>query len=460
MMKRILLAALLILLCTSTLVAAAQATRSNPTTVKPATGTSTTTSSSATTAPPPTTTGAQPTTTRQVWIYQGTTSSGATQEMLSTENPAQFNANKPAGWITSNAQGSIRVPTNAVDATIAGYNEYGTTPATYNGRVVFNNYGAGRTTIIDGTNVYTYEGGRTTLGTVTAPDGNTYTATQDSSGKITYADLANDGTLSDEDIANYDLEEETAAINQRGQRANQLYTDEQYRYRQFGTFSNTLATFAQYYRQYSGMSGWSSLIFDEEFLAEWRNTVNEIMCEKLHVPTRDCWTSKICAKYYDIETDDNGVLYSMGGGRNPRAVAHIEGKRSPPLTLPNQTSWVYTVTFSVTNPDDDDTMSYNVLFSGSAASANWWSEAQTIATGQTATAIGAEALIKHSVNDYNEVCLTFSPKIKGFDGSEVSKICNSIVQQAGTPTAPYNDEDNTTVSATADTAQPGAGAGV
>lgn len=454
-MRKLLITLLIVALCMSAVAYAAD--RSNPVTIRTASGTPAT-SSSSTAATPPATSGAQPVSTRQIWIYQGTTSSGATQQMLSTETPAQFNNNKPSGWTTATTQGYMNAPTNNVPAVIAAYNEYGTTPAVYRGRIVFNDQSSGKTTIIDGTSVYNYQNGQATLGTITAPDGGTYTAIQDSSGRITYVDLANDASLSEEDIANYDLDAEAAAIARRGQRANQLYREDQLRSQQFGTFANTLATFSEYYRQYSGLSGFSSLIFDEEFLAEWRNTVNEIMCDKLHVPTRDCWTSRVCAKYYDIETDNNGVLYSMGGGRNPRAVAHIEGKRSQPLRQPNQTSWVYTVTFSVTNPSDD-TMTYNVYFHQGGNGVPWWSENQAIPKGQSATAIGAEALIKHSVADYSSVCLRFNPDITGFDGSEIDSLCNDIVQDAGTATMPYNDQDNATVTA-ADTAQPGAGAGV
>jgi hypothetical protein len=223
---------------------------------------------------------------------------------------------------------------------------------------------------------------------------------------------------------------------------------------QFGSLEIFLSTFVQYYRQFSGLAGYSSLIFDEEFLADWRNTVNTIMCDKLHLPTKDCWTSKICAKYTDIKPTRNGILYTAPVGGAPRAIAHVEGVRSAPITLPNQTSWIYTVTFGLTNPTDK-TMSYNVRFSGPNRAVTWWPEAQTIDKGGTAAALGAESLIKMSVHDYSQVCLEFNPSITAFGGKKLGSICNGIVQQSPTATAPY---PVATANATSNATAPGASA--
>ena len=81
-------------------------------------------------------------------------------------------------------------------------------------------------------------------------------------------------------------------------------------------------------------------------------------------------------------------------------------------------------------------MTYNVVFSGERT-ASWWSTAQTIEKGGTASATGAAALYKVSSTDYSEVCLTFDPEITGFGGRRISKICNGIAQYAGGATAPY-----------------------
>jgi hypothetical protein len=81
-------------------------------------------------------------------------------------------------------------------------------------------------------------------------------------------------------------------------------------------------------------------------------------------------------------------------------------------------------------------MAYNVWFGGER-SASWWSTEQTLAAGGTASAISASALYKVSSTNYNEVCLTFDPSIRGSGGEEVDKICNGIAQYTGGATAPY-----------------------
>lgn len=212
---------------------------------------------------------------------------------------------------------------------------------------------------------------------------------------------------------------------------------------QFNSFGQFLTRFAQYYNQYAGMAGWSSLIFDEKFLADWREKVNDIMCNKLNLPTKDCWVSKICNHYSDITSPRQGILFTSSAGGAPRAVAHIEATRSLPIITPNATYYAYTVTFSLTNPHDEQ-MTYNVRFMGKTAP-TWWDAAQAIGKSGTANAIGAAALFKVSSREYSEVCLEFDPKIQTVSGfsapfsgsSRVGKICNSIVQHAGGAEAPY-----------------------
>lgn len=204
---------------------------------------------------------------------------------------------------------------------------------------------------------------------------------------------------------------------------------------QFGSVAQAFQTFVAYYKQFSGLAGWSALIFDEGFLKDWREKVNFVMCDTLHLPTKDCWTSKICGAYSDIKPSRDGVLFNTAVGGAPQAVGHIEGQRSMPIVLPNGTMWGYTVTFGLTNPTDED-MSYNVRFSGQR-SATWWSSGQTIGGGGRVNALGAAALYKLSSTEYSQVCLEFSPSITGFGGKRIGKICNDIVQYAGGATAPY-----------------------
>jgi len=209
-----------------------------------------------------------------------------------------------------------------------------------------------------------------------------------------------------------------------------------------------LSTFAKHYQQYSGLAGWSSLVFNEEDLQEWRDKVNDFFCKTIVLGGIDCWKSKICGKYYDIQPARNGILYTSPVSGALRAAAHIEGQRSLPISTPNETYWVYTITFSIANPEEEG-MSYNVRFGGSQRSVTWWPQAQPLGKGETASAIGASALMKLSRHDYTGVCLEFNPSIEAYGGKKISSLCNSIVMHAGGATTPYGPPLNESTGAAA-----------
>ncbi len=225
-------------------------------------------------------------------------------------------------------------------------------------------------------------------------------------------------------------EDKLAAAKKKEQEERAAFNDAQW------TFTGIVSNILTSYRRYAGLSGISSLIFDEKFLADWKTSVNEFFCKTIVLGGIDCWASKICGQYTEIAAPRDGVLFTSPVGGAPDAVAHIEGMRSLPIETPNGTVWVYTVTFGLTNPEEDDEMSYNVVFGGER-SASWWQTPPTISSGASAAATGASALMKLSKTNYKEVCLTFSPEIQSFDGKEVGKICNDITQYAGGATAPY-----------------------
>jgi hypothetical protein len=196
------------------------------------------------------------------------------------------------------------------------------------------------------------------------------------------------------------------------------------------------------------MAGWSSLIFDEKFLTKWKDKVNTIMCKWTGgLGGKACLTSKICGKYSDIEEPRDGILYSSPTGGVPLAIAHIEGQRSLPFITPNETMWVYTVTFGLSNPSEEEGMTYNIAFNGPTRSARWWPEPQSLPEKGRVSATGAAALMKLSSNDYREVCIEFDPSIDTFDGKRKDRICNGIAQYTGGATAPYGLTDNTTLPA-------------
>lgn len=362
--------------------------------------------SAATPAKTPTpTTGTTPSTaTEPVYVYAGT----GTQLAFSTTELGD--ADKPKDWTKMSLVQVYNVQPSAMQSFMEAAEQFGTKPsAVYDGNIVFAN-DKGELRIIDGAYVYEYDAdGNVILGGATRNPGG-----------------------------------ETEA--EFTQRAAEAYEKG---FSQFGSLSNTLGTFVQYYRIYAGLSGWSSLIFDEDQLAEWREQVNYVMCDMLSLPTQQCWTSKICNKYTDIGSSQAGVAFAAGAGGVPQAFAHIEAQRSLPIITPNQTSWVYTATFGLRNPSDEESMSYNVRFKGPKYSAYWWPETQTLGKKGSMSVLGASALMKLSLHEYTEVCLEFDPGIQtpasggllpSFESSgsaRISEICNAVVQYAGGATAPY-----------------------
>ena len=99
----------------------------------------------------------------------------------------------------------------------------------------------------------------------------------------------------------------------------------------------SIGDFVGYYQSYAGLAGWTSLIWDDsKALQKWRDTVNKAFCDALGwAPlSKECWTSEVCGRYADITPSRDGVLFSTPVGGAPKAVAHVEARRSLPLETP------------------------------------------------------------------------------------------------------------------------------
>ncbi len=401
--------------------------------------------------------GAVPPKQTPIYTYTGT----GTQRWMSEVPPDQFKKDNP----TASYSGVVYVNPSEVSIVFAAAEQAGSPPvAAYQGRIVFRNpEKPDKVTIVEGPNTYHFANGNlvsgppyTTQTTIQFRDlGPIQIRSDETTGEPTF--FAGGRQLTNEEVAGLEHQDGVRLAREtvegraaQKKNAQKLYEQEQARFTQYGSVGQFLETAASYYQQYSGMSGWSALIWDEEYLQEWRDRVNDIMCKTIILGGVDCWASKICGKYSDIKPTRDGVLYSDAGTGAPRAVAHIEGERSLPIVTPGKTQWVYTITFSVTNPDEDKGLSYNVRFIGPKHSARWWTPPVTnppIDGGGTVSVTGASALQKLSSNDYTEVCLELSPSIKGWGGKKVSKLCNSIVQYSGPATAPYGAPPNETAAA-------------
>jgi len=254
-------------------------------------------------------------------------------------------------------------------------------------------------------------------------------------------EAAEETTGTDEEIRR--LEDAKTNLGEASAEVGRLEREEEISEGVLFAVSGVIQDFVGYYQQFSGLAGWTSLIWDDsDTLQEWRDRVNGAFCKALGWGpfSKECFVAEYCGDYADITPPRDGVLFSTPILGSPRAVAHIEAQRSLPLQVGQETSWVYTVTFGLTNPTEE-TMSYNVQFRGPRYTANWWSTSQILPEGGTASLNGASALIKHSAKNYGEVCLIFDPKIKSFDGKRIGIQCNDIIQASGAPTAPYAQDE-------------------
>ncbi|RLE46607.1 hypothetical protein DRJ22_01540 [Candidatus Woesearchaeota archaeon] len=113
-----------------------------------------------------------------------------------------------------------------------------------------------------------------------------------------------------------------------------------------------------------------------------------------------------------------------------------------PTKLPEQDLYLYQVQYTLSNPESvqergfykpaSTTLKYNLKFIGERT-ATWWPEPQKLAVGNSTQ----DNILKYSFNNYDKVCLTFSPSIRetGLGGHKVkSEICNKFVTYEGPPT--------------------------
>lgn len=184
-----------------------------------------------------------------------------------------------------------------------------------------------------------------------------------------------------------------------------------------------------YGTEYTGLGGWSSLFIDDKDLQKYRDTVQDYMCKSILFGGIDCWTSKICENFADVEPA-NGVLLTKSAGGEISGSAHIEATRSYPATFNNGTSgtgqvteFVYTITYAIQNSKEDE-LQYNIVFFPRNYRA--FRQNAILKQGESASIPLQQAIVQSSKNFYNQVCLVFTPAITSADGEEVTKVCNTI----------------------------------
>ncbi len=192
-----------------------------------------------------------------------------------------------------------------------------------------------------------------------------------------------------------------------------------------------LSDFMRGYSEYSGLGGLASLFISDQDLEKQRKAVEDAFCDTLLLGGTQCWSSTICGKETRFAPGSGTAVTETPRGA-PRIVAHIEGERSPAAEFNNSREYLYKVTYAL-SPTEEGDGHYNVVFRRADGSEyHWFTPEQTLSG--SVSALATAPILAYSFNDYRAVCLRFSPGIITFDGREVSEICNTIVQQEGTPT--------------------------
>ncbi len=261
-------------------------------------------------------------------------------------------------------------------------------------------------------------------------------------------------------IFNYHYE----ALNEPGLRAQSI--------------TRSLDSFVYYAQAYEGLAGWSSIMGKDmdKITQRFRAEVDRIFCDQLGIGGTDCWTSKICDEYVDVENTAQAynVLVGRSPDGSPKAVAHIEAEKSAPIRLqgasrqqladtfgeriiaiqgksynlsdenedvsamPPITAYMYRITYYVSPQEGTE---FSLQLSGSSGVST--SPPKKVSAGAFDSATNTNPIHFITPNDYNKVCLTFNPSLRQMGGgtsstigSPAGELCTRISAYAGGATAP------------------------
>ncbi len=232
-------------------------------------------------------------------------------------------------------------------------------------------------------------------------------------------------TLSKEDMDKIGLSADTLKSSVDAKRTEQgmdkLPTRTQAQVQQFWEFLESAAR--------GGLGRFFSLFMEDEDLEEWRDSVDEFMCDTVILGGSDCWTSTICGEWIDNRLGDSGVYVETPDGMLTLA-AHIEGQKTV-VESPEGTQYLYKVTYVVSNPDEEE-LGFNIYFYG-ARTINLYSPDIILNEGNSSSRVGSSAIVQYSNYNYNKVCIEFSRKVDSA-GDKVESLCNVITEYGGPAT--------------------------
>lgn len=177
--------------------------------------------------------------------------------------------------------------------------------------------------------------------------------------------------------------------------------------------------FLSYYKQYTGFATLGSLFFTGEGWDNYREKVNQAFCDTVLLGGTQCWTSRICdTQLYPLLRHSN-VFSGRTPSRERQATASIQAEKSLPISSVDKngkpiTLRLYKVTYVINSPYEEQEIKYNVQFrTAEGYKINWFPEYQIAPDYRREDG----PLMEYGRNDYNKVCLVFTPSLIDYGAS-------------------------------------------
>jgi len=207
--------------------------------------------------------------------------------------------------------------------------------------------------------------------------------------------------------------------------------------------------------QTPGVGRFVGLFMDDDAFAEWRENVDEFFCKTIIGGGIECWTSKLCQIYSDMEGDGYLSIESPSGLLE--LAVHVEGERTTMVYANEsgrQAEYLYKFSMMVRNPQNSDKdIEFNVYLMGLGSTPLYQSDI-TLGEGESFQRMGAAIVVQYSGNLYQKICIKFNDPLNIDGGRSVEEVCNKITEYSG-GVVPYE-----TIAATPETGGDGTDNGV
>ncbi len=186
--------------------------------------------------------------------------------------------------------------------------------------------------------------------------------------------------------------------------------------------------------QTPGVGRFVGLFMDDDAFAEWREGVDKIFCETVLLGGADCWTSKLCSSYSDMEGKSYLNIQSPYGMLE--LAAHIEGQRTS-MIYGNETGiqmeYIYKISAMARNPaNSNKEMKFNIVLSGDRTIELYENDI-TLEEGNSFQRTGSAIIVQYSQHLYNKICIKFQDSIDAGGGRYFDEVCNKITEYTGGP---------------------------